>query len=411
MNQHYIKRQLAEKLKDLFANFSVVVISGARQVGKSTLVSETFPSIPIVEFDPVADIENARADPDLFLRNKSVPIILDEIQYAPQLVPAIKRKIDKIKQNAQYLITGSQQWEVMKLLAESLAGRVVFIDLENFSLVEIAETAGNGWLENWLENKTNKMERLKLPFSIYEQLWRGFMPRVQFLPTNLVADHHFSYQRTYIERDIRLLAEVSNLDTFSKFFRLCTALTAQEINHSEFGREIGVTPQTASRWLNILKATFQWIEIPAYSGNTIKRISSKPKGYVSDTGMICFSQAISSPDVMGGHPLWGHIFETAVVNEIRKQCRLLSTPPNLYHWRSHGGAEVDILLEWNGKFFPVEIKGKSHPSKHDARGIEAFKKTYSKLNIHSGLIVAPSESSYQVADDIFVMPWDACPVS
>lgn len=404
--KHYIKRQLAGKLIELFKHFPVVVITGARQVGKSTLVKNTFPDIPIVVFDPVNDIENARSDPDLFIKNRTPPVILDEIQYIPQIVSSIKRAVDKDKKAGQYLITGSQQWEVMKLLAESLAGRVVFLDLDNFSLTEIAETE-NGWIKKWLETESiSNAKRVNLPFGLYEQLWRGFMPDAQFLPLNLIADYYSSYQRTYIERDVKLMAEISDISLFGRFFRLCSALTAQEINFSELGREIGVTPQTATRWLNILTATFQWIELPVYAGNTIKRISGKRKGYISDTGITCFSQAISAPEALASHPLWGHIFEAAVVNDIRKQCRLLSTLPNLYHWRAYGGAEVDLILEWNGKFYPIEIKGKSHPSKMDARGIDYFRKTYPNLKIANGLIIAPAETAYQLTNDAYVLPWD-----
>ncbi len=297
----------------------------------------------------------------------------------------------------------------MNLLAESLSGRVVFLDLEGFSLSEIAENINaRGWLEGWLETGSIAgAKKLDMPFGLYEQLWRGFMPAVQPLPSNLVANYHSSYQRTYIERDVKLMAEISDLSLFGRFFRLCCALTAQEINYSELGRELGVTPQTAMRWLNILTATFQWFDIPVYSGNTIKRISGKPKGYAGDTGLTCFSQAISAPDVLGGHPLWGHIFEAAVVCDIRKQSRLFSTPPNMYHWRAYSGAEVDLILEWNGTFYPIEIKGKSHPAKMDSRGIDSFRQTYPHLKIANGLIIAPTESAYQLTSDVYVLPWDA----
>lgn len=407
----YFERLITNKLRDLFNNFPVVIIAGARQVGKSTLLEHVYPEMDRVVFDPITDIENARQDPELFLNNKRTPLILDEIQYAPELIPSIKRRIDKNKIAGQYLITGSQQWEMMKLLSESLAGRCAILDLEGFCLSEIGGVLDGGWLVKWLEGSKNIsakiFSRCKLPFSTYEQLWRGFLPDAQFLKENLIPDFLSSYLRTYIERDVRLMSEVSDLQQFGRFFRLATAMSAQEINFSQFGREIGVTPQTASRWLNILTATFQWFEIQSYSGNTIKRISNKPKGYASDTGLICLSQAIASPNSIGGHPLWGHIFETAVVNDIRRQTLAMNTKPNFYHWRSHGGAEVDLLIEWNGNFYPIEIKGKTNPTKGDAKGIEAFKETYPKLPVKFGLIVAPADSFYAIKDDIYVMPWDA----
>lgn len=411
--QHsFVPRIVADKLVKLFANFPVVVVVGARQVGKSSILSHTFPNIPSVVFDPVIDVENARKDPELFLSNKSVPLILDEIQYAPELVPVIKRRIDKDRRPGQYLITGSQQWEVMKELSESLSGRAIIVEMEGFSLIEIANADKERcWLKNWLQRSNdiagNNVTLTDLPFTTYEQLWRGFLPEAQFVSKDLVLDYLSSYQKTYIERDVRQMAEVSDLQLFMKFFRLASALSAQEVNFSQIGREIGITPQTASRWLNILGATFQWFELQAYSGNTIKRISDKPKGYISDTGLICVSHAISTPDVVGHHPLWGAMFETAIVNDIRRQAQTLNMAPNFYHWRSHGGAEVDLLIEWNGEFFPIEIKGKSNPTKGDARGIEAFKETYPRLSIQRGLIVAPAGSFYPVRPDVFVMPWNA----
>lgn len=408
----YLNRLITNKLLELFNNFPVVIVAGARQTGKSTLLAHVYPDIPSVVFDPIVDVENARKDPELFLSNREPPLILDEIQYAPELVPAIKRRVDKNKRVGQYLITGSQQWEVMRSLSESLAGRAVILNLDGLCLLEIAQMESQkGWLAKWLSDpgffSSGKIEPMKSTFTAYEQLWRGFLPESQFLKKEVLPDYLSSYQKTYIERDIRQMAEVSDLQLFHRFFGIASAMSAQEINFSQIGREIGVTPQTASRWLSILSSTFQWFEIPPYSGNAIKRISGKPKGYINDTGMICLSQAISTPLVLGAHPMWGPVFETAVVKDICKQAGLVNGMPHFYHWRSHSGAEVDLLIEWEGCFYPIEIKGKTNPDRKDARGMEAFKSTYPKLKIRPGLIVALSDSFYPVAEDIFVMPWNA----
>ncbi|MBI4196689.1 MAG: ATP-binding protein [Deltaproteobacteria bacterium] len=411
MERHYLKRGLEERLIELFKVFPVVVVSGARQVGKSTLLEHAYPNISRVVFDPSIDIENARADPELFLNHRKPPVILDEIQYAPELVSTIKRRLEKERPPGQYLLTGSQQWGVMKLLAESLAGRAVFLDLDGFSLQEISDTTpGSSWLGEWLTKSSEdfimKCSRLKLPGTLFETIWRGSLPEAQFLEIQNIPPFHAAYLRTYVERDVRLLAEISDLQSFARFFRLCGALTAQEINYSEIGRELGLTPQTAHRWLDLLKATYQWYEIPPYSGNTIKRISTKGKGYLSDTGLACFGQAISTPDAISAHPLWGSLFETLMVSQVRKQCQLLNPPPILYHWRSHGGAEVDLLLEYNGKFYPIEVKGNSRPTGHDTRGIQAFREAYPHLKIEKGLVIAPAESAHPLSEDVVVIPWD-----
>lgn len=408
----YIQRIQAPRLKELARTFPAVVVTGARQVGKTTLLEKVFgKKAELIVFDPVEDIENARRDPELFLNNRKPPLILDEIQYAPELVPAIKRRIDRNRKPGQYLLTGSQQWGVLKTLAESLAGRAVFLDLESFSL---AETTGarqpRGWLEEWLKSPKRflmrKPQRLRMNRTPYEQIWRGWLPEAQFLPLKAIPDFHAAYQRTYVERDVRLLADVSDTQLFGRFSRLAAALTAQEINYSEFGRELGVTPQTARRWLDILVATFQWFELPAYHGNAIKRLSSKPKGYISDTGAACALQAVSAPAVIGGHPLWGPLFETAVMGEIRKQISVMAPKPNIYHWRTLAGAEVDILLEHNGAFYPIEVKGASRTGRHDASGIRAFRETYPHLKIEKGLIVAPCERILQITEHDYALPWD-----
>ena len=409
----YKERLITNRLKKLAASFPSVVVCGARQVGKSTLVKHIFPDQDIIVFDPVTDIGNARKDPDLFLENHPEPIILDEIQYAPELVAAIKRRIDRNRKHGQYIITGSQQWHVMKSIAESLAGRTVFLNLEGFSLSEIyQQTNRKLWLERWLESPDQfinypKQNRLECKRTLYEQLWRGWMPDCDKLDLELIPDFYNSYLQTYIERDIRLISDVSNWQLFGRFIRILAALTAQEINYSQIGRELGITPQTANRWIAMLSATFQWFEIHPYSGNAIKRISNKPKGYIADTGFACALQMLSTPKTLGNHPLTGAIFETAVVSEIRKLSSQLATQPRLYHWRSHSGAEVDLLLERDGFFYPIEIKLTSNPSRDDTRSLAAFRKTYQKLNTAPGLVICPTQSFYQISENDYALPWDA----
>ena len=167
-----------------------------------------------------------------------------------------------------------------------------------------------------------------------------------------------------------------------------------------------MTPQTAKRWLNTLTEAFEWFEIPAFSQNAIKKVSGKPKGFFSDTGQVCFSQMISTPAAIAAHPLWGALFENAVVSELRKQLLLVPAPPQMYHWRLHSGAKVDLILERDGMFFPIEIKAKTQPTARDASGITAFRKHYPRLRIERGLILAPAETVYPVTERDSVIPWD-----
>ena len=413
----YKHRLLAVKLKRLADYFPVVVLSGARQVGKSTLLRHLFPDLEAVVFDPAKDVGNARQDPDLFLDNHPAPIILDEIQYAPELVSAIKRRVDLNRKPGSYILTGSQQWSVMKSISESLAGRAVFATLEGFSLGEISgESGGVTWLGRWLANPDEMMAhppRCRNPGrTLNEQLWRGWLPEADSLPLDLLPDFHAAYLRTYLERDVRMLAGVEDWQVFGRFVQLAAALTACEVNYSQLGRDIGVTPQTARRWLAMLRATFQWHEVPAYSGNAVKRISGKAKGYLADSGMACHLLQLSAPTALSGHPQTGALFESAVVAEIRKLCALESTAPALYHWRSHGGAEVDLILERDGRLYPVEIKLTTNPSRKDTAGLTAFRKTYPHLNLAPGLVITPGQSGQQpslqkISEQDCALSWQA----
>jgi len=407
----YKKRLITKRLKKLVKVFPIVVLTGARQVGKSTILQKIFPDYDYVVFDPVIDVENARQDPELFLSNHNQKIILDEIQYAPEIVPVLKRLVDKNKKAGQYIITGSHQWGILKSITESLAGRAVFLELQAFCLSEILEqTNKRTWLNFYLENDKNfsvaKLKKMPTKNTLYEQLWRGFLPDSQKIPLENIPDFLGAYIQTYIERDVRLMADISDIQQFGYFIRLSTALSSQEINYSKTGKEIGVLPQTAKRWLDMMTYTFQWFTLPAFFGNALKRLSKKPKGYFFDTGIICYAQVITSPKAIASHPLRGALFESAVVSEIYKQIKASSFSPKMYHWRSSGGAEVDLIIEKDGAYFPIEIKMNSRPSKKDARGIKAFRETYPHLNINSGIIVAPAESPYQITENDYVIPWD-----
>jgi predicted AAA+ superfamily ATPase len=384
--------------------FPVVVVTGARQVGKTTMLQHFLAGNgDYVSFDPSIDVENARQDPDLFLSNHSEPLLLDEVQYAPEVVSALRRHVDADRRPGRFVLTGSQQWGVLKSISESLAGRAVFLEMCGFELAEVARSPGRvpSWLEQWLNGPEvfvrQQHPSVELPYPLYEYIFRGAFPDACLMPVDTIRSFMDGYRRTYIERDVRALANVSDYQLFGRFFQLVSALTAQEINYSQLGRELSLTPKTAASWLDILRGTHQWFELPPFHGNAIKRISGKPKA--------CAGLAVSSPTALGGHPALGSLFETAVVQELRRQCCRMAAPPHFYHWRSHGGAEVDVILERDGWLYPVEIKIKSNPTRNDARGIGAFRKTYPDRKIAPGLILAPCTRLHQLDDHTWVLPW------
>jgi hypothetical protein len=242
--------------------------------------------------------------------------------------------------------------------------------------------------------------------NLQEWLWRGSLPRATEIDLALIPDFWSGYHRTYVERDARLAGDIADWQEFGRFVRLMSALTAQEINYSHLGREIGMTPQTARRWLRVMEGSFQWFELPGFSGNPTKRVSLRPKGHLVDTGLACHHAQISSPQALGSHPLFGPLFETAVIGEIVKQLAAMGVRPALYHWRSAGGAEVDLVLERDGVLHPVEIKLTAAPGRRYASGIAAFRAAHPQREVGWGLVICAVDVPRWIAEDVLAMPWN-----
>ena len=408
----YLNRHLEPRLLRHAKAFKTVLVAGARQVGKSTLLEHVFPDVRKVVFDPVQDLYGARSDPDQFLDTFRTPLILDEVQYAPELLPALKRRVDGSDAAGQYFLTGSQNLAVLRDVSESLAGRVGILRLDGLTPAEQAGKAdAQSWLADYLSNaneladNTSNISILATRHSLCQHLWRGALPALVPLDDEDVPAYLSSYVQTYVERDIRRMADLSDMAHFGRFLRLCGALTGQEIFQAQFGRELGITPKTARAWLNLLVWSYQWIELPAYSGNAIKKLSSKPKGHLQDTGLACYLNGIPSPQGLLASPHFGNIFESWGVGWIHRQIQRLALAPTLYHWRTQNDAEVDVVLDYNGKLFPIEFKAATRLSKHDTRGIQAFRSTYK--NAQPGVIVYGGNTPYRISDHAIAIPWNA----
>ena len=405
----YHSRLIEHKLARIAEFNKIVLLVGARQVGKSTLLQHLFPNVKRVLFDPVQDFYNVKNDPDLFLNNFSSPLILDEIQFVTELLPALKRHVDESNQAGQYYLTGSQNLSMMKQVSESLAGRVSILQLGSMTPAETVNHVTTPWLIDYLKDPAawlrGKNTLLPLSQSLFEMIWRGGLPGILGMPNELLSNYFSSYVQTYLERDIRLIDQIKDLHQFDRFIGLASALTSQEINYSQLGREIGLTPQIAKHWLDLLTYSFQWHEISPYSGNTIKRLSKRRKGYMMDTGLACYLQRITSPDALARHPSLGALFETFIVNNLMRMGEAMYAAPLFYHWRTNGGAEVDIIMELDGCLYPIEIKCKSTVNKQDARGIHAFYETFQHLNMMPGLIIYAGNDRYPVSDKVFALPW------
>ena len=408
---HYLPRHLEAQILEASKYFKAILLLGARQVGKSTLFSHLFPEVKSIVFDPVQDLYHARQDPELFLNSFPSPLILDEVQYVPELLATLKRKMDQSEKKGQYFLTGSQNFNMLRTVAESMAGRVAIFQLDNFTPLEmIGAGHQEGWLAGYFKDPENfYKKRSFLPethASLVEFLFRGAFPATLELPVSQISRYFSSYLQTYVERDIRVQEDIRQVAEFDRFLGICASLTAQEINASQIGREIGISPHTARRWTDLLAFTYQWMELMPYHGNTIKRISGKKKGYWRDSGFACYLQKIDSPEGLAMSPRLGSIFETWVINYIHQQSIVMPTIPNMYHWRTNGGAEVDLILEKGGKLYPIEVKCKTHLSKGDLSGLRAFRDTYHKDLVMPGLIIYAGKEPYQLDEYTFAIPWN-----
>jgi uncharacterized protein len=408
----YLNRHAEHKLKRYAQTFKVVLVTGARQVGKSTLLRHVFPDVKNAVFDPVQDLYNARNDPDQFLRTFGTPLLLDEVQYAPEILPAIKRRVDQNDAKGQYVLTGSQNLSVLRNVSESLAGRVGILRLDGLTPAErFGQSDSSSWLLDYLaqpEEFIASLQDVKLIHttdSLTGYLWKGELPGLAELDTQDTPAYLSSYVQTYVERDIRIMGNISDLSQFGYFLRLCGALTGQEIFQSQLGRELGISPKTARHWLDLLVHSYQWLEVPAYAGNAIKKLSAKPKGHLQDSGLACYLNGITSPKSLLSSPRFGSVFESWGVGWIHKQIQRLPLPPRLHHWRTNNGAEVDLVLELDGHLYPIEFKAATNLTKHDTRSIRAFCQTYA--NAKPGIILYGGDEAYALSEVAAAIPWRA----
>jgi len=404
---NYRHRIIEETLKETVQSFPVTAVLGARQTGKTTLVEEILGSkFTSITFDSVQDIGGARRDPELFIANNPGPLFLDEIQYAPELTGTIKRIVDQKKQSGMYIISGSQHLSILKNLADSMAGRVAIIDLYPLSLSELTGDLNRDVLYQWVNDPGKIPETSIQPEKTWHEImWRGGFPNLMDIKTRMIPRYFSGYERTYIERDVRRISNIGDLQLFNRFFRLLAGLSSCEIIDSKLGHELGIDRRTAAVWRSILSNSYQWLEIPAYTRNAVKRVAGKSKGYVTDTGLMCHQLYISEPGALATHPLLGRIVETWLFMEIYKTVQGWPIQPGFYHYRTVGGAEIDLILEYNGKLFPIEIKHTSNPAPRDLRGFQSFRETYPKENIAPGLVFCGVKQPRWITRSELALPW------
>ena len=383
---NYIKRSVENKLEQLSKSFPVIMITGSRQVGKTTLLNnlqkQSKSEINYVSLDNLSVRALAKEEPELFLERYKAPLIIDEFQYAPDLLSYIKIIVDEKKQEhlenekvqsmGLYYLTGSQVFHTMKSVSESLAGRVGILELYPLSNREIENKNEDFFLpiyEN-LENK-EKTKRLDVD-KVYEKILKGSYPELYSNPNIEPRDFFESYIKTYIERDIRELINVKDETKFLKFIESVAVRTGQELNINDISNSIEINNMTAQNWLSILVSTGLVYLLQPYSNNNISRIVKRPKLYFMDTGLACYLAGYMDSITLEKSAFNGAIFETYVITEIIKSFANagLDSRKYLYYYRDNNGKEIDLLIIYNNTVYPLKIKKSFNPGKQAIKNFD-----------------------------------------
>ena len=384
----------------------MVLITGPRQVGKSTLVQALGkvedPSRVYVSLDTIQSRATAQEDPELFLRQHPPPVTVDEVQHAPQLLDAIKPRVDREKERGAYWLTGSQSFPLMQQVSESLAGRVGILSLSGLSA---AEEAGLPRCE-----RPFRPDRLgDLPSveptgveALFQRIVRGSFPRLAHPDPPPWEGFYNSYVQTYIERDVRSLMDVANLATFQRFVRLAAARIGQLLNFADLARDAGVSPGTAQQWMRVLEATHQVYLLRPYFENVGKRQIKSPKLYFRDTGLAAFLTGWTSPQAAAGGVMAGAFLENYVLTELLKSYENRGRAAPLWFYRTREGQEVDFLLAEDGLLFPLEVKLSATPNRRHLRGIRSLARTGAPLG--SGAVLCLVEEPYPLDRSVMAVP-------
>ena len=400
----YIKRNAEEIIKKEEKLFKAILVTGARQVGKTTLLKNLRPDIAYITLDDMLQNQSAQEDPELFLKSNKPPIIIDEVQYAPDLLRYIKIAVDNSEKKAMFYLTGSQQFHLMKNISESLAGRIGIINLLGLSLREIKGTNFNIPFiptDDYLE------ERKKYEIDIsYDEIWelihKGSMPAL-YQEESDPELYYSMYVNTYIERDVRNLTQVGDTLSFLKFMTALASRIGQLLNLNSVASEVGISLPTAQRWLSILVSSNIIYLLEPYYNNIMKRAVKTPKIYFLDTGLAAYLTKWKNKDVLEAGTMAGNFFENFVVVEIIKSYyNVGELRPPIYFYRDKEKREIDLIIEQNGKLYPIEIKKSAKPTKEM---IENFKAIEKNVNVGQGAIICMYDKILDLDEKNKVIPF------
>lgn len=400
---NYIPRHIVQTMQRFAASFPIVLVTGPHQVGKSTALHHSFPDIPYLTFDDPSQQLSVKQDPKTFLNMHQSPRIFDEVQYVPELFPYLKMDVDGRGEQGMYYLTGSQQFSMMQRVSESLAGRIGILQLLGISL---RERFGDSLYSPFIPTREFIQER-KSPSScpapkLWEYIHQGSFPVIVTKQVQ-AEDYYGSYVKTYLERDVRLLAQVGDELQFLQFLTVVASRTGQLLNYSDLAKEVGITGPTAKRWVSILVSTGLVYLLKPYATNVEKQVVKTPKLYFLDTGLACWLTKWSSAEVLQHGAMAGAMFETFVVSEVLKSFLNAGREPSLFFYRDKEGKEIDLLIEDAHTLYPVEIKKSATPKLDDARNFSVLAQIKGK-ELGSKVILCSSDVPVLLGQDTYALP-------
>jgi predicted AAA+ superfamily ATPase len=388
------------------STFPAVLLTGARQVGKTTLlrwlIEREAAGRRYVSLDDFGPRTLALEDPELFLQQYPAPIAIDEVQHAPMLLDRIKPVVDRLSRNGSYWLTGSQAFPLMRGVSESLAGRVAVVQLAGLSLGELR---GSPFAD--LPFRPDRVDlSATVPqagiLDVFARIVRGSFPRLAAPDAPSSATYLDSYVQTYVERDVRSLMNIGNLAAFQRFLRLIAARTACLLNFTDLARDAGIAVNTAKDWIAMLEATHQVFILRPYYENLSKRQTKTPKLYMLDTGLACHLSGWHSAETASTGAMAGALFETLAVTEIWKSYAYRGQQPPLWFFRNREKEEIDILIAEDGLLYPIGVKLTASPGRSDLQAVFALDKA--GINLGHGAIISLAPQSFPITSGVTALP-------